>query len=299
MKRNNNLITVLTPTFNRAYILNKAYESLLNQKDKNFEWVVVDDGSKDNTETLIKKYIKENKIKINYIKKQNGGKHTAINEGVKKAKGKYLVILDSDDIFTPNAISLINKYSEKYKNNENICGFSFLKCYPDNKKIGREMDDDEIVSNHIEYRYNNNMYGDMAEVFITDILKKYPFPIFKNERFLSEALIWNRIALKYDTVYINEKLYIADYLNDGLSNNFFKLVYNNPLGAMENANMFLIKKFKLPIRIKNAILFNGYKLRAKKKYGKFNVNSNNKILTIIMFIPGLLFYLLLITKNRG
>lgn len=295
--KDNFMITVLTPTYNRAYILDKAYKSLLDQQDKNFEWLIVDDGSSDNTEELVKKFIKEKKINIRYIKKENGGKHTALNEGIKKSKGEYLIILDSDDTLSSNAISLINKYSLKYKNNDKICGFSFLKCFPNNEKIGRKMDDVEIISNHIDYRYNKNMYGDMAEVFRTEILKKYVFPVYKNEKFLSEAIVWNKIAFKYDTVYINEPLYYADYLDDGLSKNFFKLVYNNPFGAMENSNVFMNKKFKLKIRIKNAILYNGYKLRAKKKYGKVDSISNSKFLTTLMFLPGLLFYILFLCKK--
>lgn len=293
-----NIITVLTPTYNRAYILDKAYGSLLKQTETNFEWVIVDDGSKDDTEKLVKGFIKDNKIRINYIKKENGGKHTALNVGVNNAEGEYLVMLDSDDILTPDAISLINEYSKKYKDNDKLCGFSFLKCFPNNKKIGREMKEDEIISNYIDYRQNNNMYGDMAEVFKTDVLKKYPFPVFEDERFLSEAIIWNKIALDYDTVYINKPIYIADYLEDGLSSNFFKLVYNNPLGAMNNSNTFMLKNFKLMIRIKNAILYNGYKIRAKKKYGKINTKSNSRFLTTLFYIPGVMFYIMLLHKSK-
>ena len=291
--KDNFMITVLTPTYNRGYIIDRAYKSLINQKNKNFEWLIVDDGSTDDTEKIIEKFIKENKININYLKKENGGKHTALNVGIKNAKGNYLIILDSDDKLTPNAISLIHKYLLKYDKNDNICCLSFTRCYADRKKIGKAMPENEIISNYIDYRYNKNIYGDMAEVFKTKILKKYPFPTFKNEKFLSEAIVWNKIALDYDSVFINNPIYVGEYLNDGLSKNFFKLVYNNPIGAMENSNMFLNKRFYLKIRIKNAILFNGYKLRAKKKYGKVNSISNNRFLTTIMFLPGVLFYIFL------
>lgn len=295
--KDNFMITVLTPTYNRAYILDKAYKSLLDQQDKNFEWLIVDDGSSDNTEELVKKFIKEKKINIRYIKKENGGKHTALNEGIKKSKGEYLIILDSDDILTPDAIFIISKYVDKYEGNKKICGFSFLRCFPNNKKIGKPMRESELVSNYIDYRHNNNMYGDMAEVFEVEILKKYPFPIYKKERFLSEAIVWNRMALDYDMVYVNKCIYKGNYLNDGLSKNFIKLVYNNPFGAMENSNVFMNKRFKLKIRVKNAILYNGYKLRAKKKYGKVDSISNSKFLTTLMFLPGLLFYILFLCKK--
>ena len=293
------MITVLTPSYNRAYILKNAYESLIDQKCKNFEWVIIDDGSTDNTKELVKEFINERKIDIRYYKKENGGKHTALNLGIEKAKGEYIIILDSDDKLMPNAISLINKYSKKYIKNQKICCLSFLRVFPNNKKIGRLMKDDEIISNYIDYRYNKNIYGDMAEVFITKILKEYHFPIYKDERFLSEAIIWNKMALDYDTVFINKPIYITDYLEDGISKNFFKLVYNNPIGAMENSKMFLNKKFKFKIRVKNAILYNGYRIRAKEKYGKEEFVSNNNFLIRIMFIPGLLFNKLVLNKYKN
>src|SRR5574344_324976 len=104
------MITVFTPTYNRAHLLCNAYNSLLRQTNKDFEWLIIDDGSTDNTKEIIHKYIDDNKIKIRYYKKNNGGKHTAINYGIKRAKGELTIILDSDDELVNNAIELINKY---------------------------------------------------------------------------------------------------------------------------------------------------------------------------------------------
>lgn len=285
------MISVLTPTYNRGYIISKAYESLVNQTDLDFEWIVVDDGSSDDTESIIKKFINDNKIKIKYIKKENGGKHSAINLGVKKAKGEYVLILDSDDIFLPNAISDVKKYWKEYKNNDNVGVLSFLRVFPNNKKIGTPMKEDIVISDNIEYRYNKNVKGDMSESYRKEILLNNPFPIYENERFLSEAIIWNKIALDYKTVFINKAICMCDYLTDGLSKNFLKLVYNNPLGALNNANMFLIKKFKLKIRLKNAILYTGYNIAASKKYNKkIDIKCNDLFLTIILYPLGMLFY---------
>ena len=91
------MLTILTPTYNRGYIINKAYESLIKQSNKDFEWLVVDDGSNDNTEEIVKKFIEEDKIKIRYLHKENGGKHTALNVGINNAHGDLILILDSDD----------------------------------------------------------------------------------------------------------------------------------------------------------------------------------------------------------
>lgn len=287
------MITVLTPTYNRKYTIDNAYNSLLKQTDHNFEWIIVDDGSTDNTKELITNYIKQNKIKIRYYYKKNGGKHTALNYGISKARGELLIILDSDDKLTPDAIEKINVYWEKYKGNKKISSLSFLRINNNNNKIGKAFNGTEIISNYIDFRYNKNVYGDMAEVFKTSILKSFKFPTYNNEKFLSEAIIWIKIALKYDTVYINEGIYICDYLSDGLSKNFFKIVANNPIGASENANQFLIKEFKLSIKIKNAILYNGYCKKAKKNFKVSFKNSNNKILTTIFYPAGILYYIFL------
>ncbi len=283
------MLTILTPTYNRENTLKNAYLSLLDQTNKDFEWLIIDDGSKDNTKKLVKEFIKENKINITYHYKENGGKHTALNEGVKKARGTYILILDSDDTLTKNAVHLVLTSWQKYENNQKIAALSFLKVFPNNEVIGKKYHQKEVRSNHIDFRYNQNLLGDMCEVFKKDILKKYPFPTFNHERFLSEAIIWNKIALDYDTVYINKPIYIADYLQDGLSKSFFKLVYHNPLGAKANANMFLIKRFKLKIRLKNAILYDGYALTAKLKVKDFIKESNNKLLTILALPAGYLY----------
>ena len=90
-------VSIITPSYNRANLLPKAYESLKKQTSKDFEWIVVDDGSKDNTDEVVQKFISENQIEIKFIKKENGGKHTAVNRGVKEACGELVLILDSDD----------------------------------------------------------------------------------------------------------------------------------------------------------------------------------------------------------
>jgi len=103
------MITILTPTYNRKHTLRRAYDSLINQTNKDFEWLVIDDGSKDDTKELIDEFISENKITIKYFFKENGGKHTALNFGTNKAKGELVLILDSDDYLSNDAIELVKK----------------------------------------------------------------------------------------------------------------------------------------------------------------------------------------------
>ncbi len=292
------MITILTPTYNRKYIIQKAYQSLLQQTDKDFEWLIIDDGSTDETETLIKSFIREKKIKIRYYYKDNGGKHTALNYGIKKIKSKYTLILDSDDELLPNCVELVHRKWLTYENDLQIACLSFLKIFPNQEVIGKKYTESEVRSNHIDFRYNKNLLGDMCEVFKTDVLKKYPFPIFPNERFLSEAIVWNQIALDFDTIYINEPIYMADYLEDGLSKSSLKMRYYSPWGAAENANMFLLKRFKLSIRVKNAILYDGFSLIAHISVRQIIKKSKNKWLTILFLPAGITFWILLKVKFK-
>lgn len=288
------MITILTPAYNRGYIIDKAYNSLLRQEDKDFEWVVVDDGSTDDTENIIKKFIKENKITIRYFKKKNGGKHTAVNQGVKVAKGDYVLILDSDDYLVCDAVKKVNSYWKKYDGNERVCAISFLKKYSNGKVIGKRYEGTEIISNNVDFRYNNNLSGDMCEVYRTKVLREYPFPVFGKERFLSEAIVWNKIAFKYDTVYVNEAICVCEYLEDGLSKGCLNSRIKCPVGALENAKVLMNRRFKLSIRVKNSIIYTGFSLVAKRKLKNIVKKSEHKGL-VVTFIPlGYLFYLYLL-----
>ena len=285
------MITVLTPSYNRGYILKNAYNSLVSQTDNDFEWIIVDDGSTDDTKNVVDSFLLEKKIKLSYYKKSNGGKHTAINYGVKKANGDFILILDSDDYLTKDAVKTIKHYIKKYSNRKKIACLSFLRIYEDGSTIGKEYSESEIISNYIDFKHNRGFTGDMAEVYKTEVLKKYPFPVFDEEKFLSEAIVWNKIALDYDTVFINKGIYVCEYLDDGLSKNILINRIKSPIGAYENAKMFMHPKFKLLIRLKNSIIYTGfYKLSFKKKILK---DTPYKFLIILMYPAGLLFNLYL------
>lgn len=285
------MLAILTPTFNRAYTISKVYESLKKQTNSNFVWYIVDDGSSDNTKDIVNSFIENNDVVIHYFYKDNGGRHTAINYGVERINEEYILILDSDDELLDNAVEVVLSKWEKYQDNSYVGCLSFLKVFPNKSVIGKKYKEDEVVSNHIDFRYNKGLLGDMCEVWRSSVLKKYPFPVFGNEKFLSEAIIWNKIAFDYDTVYINEPIYVADYLEDGLSKNSLNVRYNNPVGALENANVFLNKRFKISIRVKNAILYDGFSFIDKRKIKDIVSFANNKFLCILFFPLGLLFYL--------
>ncbi len=166
-------ITVLTPTYNRAKYLSKLYESLKKQTNKNFEWFIIDDGSIDETKEKVEKWKKDGVISINYMHKENGGKHKALNVAIKNINTILTFIVDSDDWLTEDAIETIEYYYNKYKDNKKIGGFSFLRKYSNGLVNGREFPKDELIDSYINVRINANMLDDKAEVYYTEILKQY------------------------------------------------------------------------------------------------------------------------------
>lgn len=258
-------VTILTPTYNRINTLENLYNSLLKQTSKNFEWLIVDDGSNDDTEKKVNEWYKQGKIKINYIKKKNGGKHTAVNIGVKKSQGELIFIVDSDDIITPNAVELINSYDKKYKGDRKICGFSFLRGYSNGNINGKSYKQYEFKSDYNKCRIKEKINGDKAEVYYKEILKQYPFPEFENEKFISEDVVWIKMAKDYKTIYINEIIYIGEYLEGGLTSSDKKVKFNSPIGSTLRGLIFLRSNIGLKYKLKGAIIYNCYKKELKNK----------------------------------
>lgn len=211
-------VTICTPTYNREKLIPDLYESLKKQTCKDFEWIVIDDGSSDHTETLFKEWIQEKKFKIIYKKKQNGGKHTALNLGIELAGEPIFMIVDSDDYLRENAIESVllefaNLSQKKY------AGVGFLKIFENEKIVGSTFHGMFLDCSSLE-REKHGIFGDKAEVFYTDILRKYKFPVFEDERFLPESLVWYRIANDgYIIHWVNQPIYICRYQENGLSMN--------------------------------------------------------------------------------
>lgn len=227
------MVTIFTPTYNRAGRLPKLFESLSDQTSKSFEWVIVDDGSSDGTEDLINGYSLQNPdFSIRYFKQENGGKHRAINKGVKEAKGECFFIVDSDDWLTNDAVEWIeNNLMQIWKDNR-FAGLSGLRIHPDGTKIGGGSDFGVIDADAIEIRTKHHVHGDLAEIYRTDILRQFPFPDFPGEKFCSEGLIWGRIAKTYKLRYFYKGIYVCEYLEGGLTDTRYSCRINSPNYSM-------------------------------------------------------------------
>lgn len=246
-------VTVFTPTYNRAYILPKLYESLKKQICNDFEWLIVDDGSTDETEKIVRGWLTEETFPVRYIKQLNGGKHAAINRGVLETKSELFFIVDSDDSLPPNSIStIIHEYKDISKDNS-ICGVSGLMAHHDGSLIGSGYPLNGMVASSLDLRYKYNVTGDLIEVFKTKVLREYPFPEIQGERFCPEALVWNRIAKKYKLKCFNEVVYYRDYLDGGLTDNIVKVRMKSPLASVVFYSELNQLNIPLKQKIKSAI----------------------------------------------
>ena len=281
-------ITVCTPTYNRAHLLNKLYTSLKKQNYNSFQWIIVDDGSTDDTEAIVNEFIKENNINIRYIKKKNGGKHTALNIGIDNAEGELFWIVDSDDYIIDDALKYIwNKWCE-LKDKKDFAGLSALKGYENKKVIGTTVNEEYIDADVLTYRYKYRVLGDKSEVYRTDILKKYKFPEYREEKFLTEAVVWNRIANDgYKIRWFNKVIYICEYLEGGLTNTSDK----NIMDSWQGTTLYykeLLRYKQVPLKDK---ILNGARAYLHYCYEKgigfkgiFNITKNPLYLVLSWFV---------------
>ena len=202
------LITVFTPAYNRAYIIGKLYESLCRQTFRDFEWLVVDDGSTDDTGTLVAKFIAEKKFPIRYFRQGNGGKHRAINRGVREAAGTLFFIVDSDDFLPNDALFRVSVRFDEIRGNNEFAGVCGLKCFLNGKRVGGDCDWKILDCSCLEFRHRHKVRGDMAEVFRTSVMREFPFPEIVNERFCTEALVWNRGSKIQAALFLRENLHL-------------------------------------------------------------------------------------------
>ena len=280
------MITVFTPVYNRAYIIDKLYESVKNQTFKNFEWLIVDDGSKDNIEEVVQSFINEGIVNIRFYSQPNGGKHRAINRGVELAKGDLFFIVDSDDTITPDALEQLNKYYQQIKLDDRFAGVSGYRCLPDGSSVIEKMEVEFVDCDNNDFfcKYNpSKRVGGAADAYKLSVLKQYPFPDIKGEKFCAESLIWNRISRKYIIRHFNRTVYIWNYLPDGLTKGMIKNRINSPTYAMMNYIEDLEKDVPLKKKIKYAVNYWRFYF-IKKHQQHFNIDKRWYPFAILGFL---------------
>lgn len=285
-------LTIFTPTYNRGKYLKQLYNSLKKQSVKTFEWIIVDDGSSDNTKEIVEKFDKS-MFNIIYIYQKNSGKHIAFNLGVKHSNAPLFFCVDSDDILTSNAVEEILKYNE-ILNKKNIVGIIAYRKFPNEKISGNKFPDAVTITyNQLYYSYNKK--GETALIFKTEILEKHPFPKFDKENFLSEEILYSQLDYEGNLLILPQAIYIMEYLENGLTNNWFKNWIKNPQATTLLLNTKYFHVMKLSIfesiqkKMKTLLQWNCFCIGARKSI--FN-KAPSRIGSVLLFLPSIPVYYL-------
>jgi len=237
------LTTIFTATYKGGHLLPVLFDSLMRQSNKNFEWILVNDGSPDNTDEIVGKMQEKADFPFYYYKKEtNGGKTTAVNLGIQFAKGEMWLMVDHDDFLSDDAIEVINQYYLQIKDDENLCAVTFLRHHHDGKPIGTQKNPDNVITDFCSYRTVFKIIGDRAEVVKTDYFRKFcPIPTFEKENNCLDGYIWLMLAKEYNALFIaNEKpIYYCEYLPSGRS---LIGVYESPQSDMLSWNLLASMK---------------------------------------------------------
>ncbi len=251
------LITVFTPTFNRCDLLPRLFDSLEKQTFKNFEWLIVDDGSTDASEAVISEMkARTSDFSINYIKQENQGKHIAVNTGLKHALGDYFFIVDSDDRLPENSLEIVAEKISEIDADPKIAGVVGKAYYFDGTPVGMDNLSEDIVCSVFDYRYKHGQQGDYENIIKTAVFKQFPFPKYLNEKFIAESIVWHRMGQQFDWYFFSENVYECEYQDDGLSARSVNYRRKYPLGAMHiYAELGQIKRVPLKHRIRSYFNF--------------------------------------------
>jgi glycosyltransferase involved in cell wall biosynthesis len=286
-------ISILTGTYNRGNLLGNLYRSLIKNSDYGveIEWLIMDDGSTDNTKEVVREFIEEGKIDIKYNQQENQGKMVAINKLVEQATGELIVDCDSDDYFTDDALKIIKEEFQK-TNQEERKEEIYAKCFLKQKENG-DIDGTTFnnkITTMFDLYFREGATGEKLLVYYSDIRKQFKHEIENNEKFITEARMYHKIDEKYKIQCINKVLQIGEYKADGYTNNNKKIFLNNPYGYFQYFKEILSKNMKGVIfkkrlyAIKHYILFSV--LTNKKIQIKDVKGMLNKILILCLYIPG-------------
>ena len=289
-------LTIFTPAYNRAYTLHLGYEALLRQTSKDFEWLIIDDGSSDNTRELVESWIAENKIPIRYHYQENQGMHGAHNTAYRLINTELNTCIDSDDYMPDDAVEKIIAFWRKYGSKQ-VAGIVGLDADFDGKLIGTPFKENNVPI-RLSHFYNQGGKGDKKYVYRSDIICNYPeYPIFQGEKYVSLGYKYELIEQDYPVLAMNEVLVNVEYRPDGSSLNMYRQYIKNPQGFafIRKSSMQLAPTAKR--RFMEAIHYVSSSLILKNK--RFLQESPRKLLTLCAIPFGIAWYLYIQYKTRN
>lgn len=284
-------LTVFTPAYNRADTLKRTYESLCRQTCKDFCWLIIDDGSTDNTRQVVEGWIKDGLIPIRYIYQQNQGMHGAHNTAYRNIDTLLNICIDSDDYMPDDAVEQILACWQEHQNDDNIAGIYGLDVTISGKVIGTKFPPDMKKTTYYGF-YEAGGYGDKKLVYRTDVITRYPeYPIFEGEKYVGLAYKYMLIDQDYKLITLNHPLVVVDYQPDGSSYNMYKQYWKNPRGFafFRKTEMQTAKTLKRKLRVcthyvSSSIMSHNW---------RFLLESPKKLLTFLCIPSGILLYFLI------
>lgn len=296
------ILTVFTPTYNRADLLERCYKSMCKQTNKNFIWMIVDDGSTDNTAEVSKKWIKETSdFDIIYIYKENGGLHTAYNTAIANINTELCVCIDSDDFMPDNAVELILDFWEK-NGSDKYAGIVGLDFDLDGNVIGDKLPDIKAVNliGLMIGKYNIHN-GDRTNVVRTELYKKFaPMKVFPGEKNFNPHYMHLQISQEYDFLVLNENLRFVDYQIDGMTNSMLKQYRSSPNSFAEIRKLYLtFEDTSLKFKMKHSIHLVSSCVLSRNIKSSVAI-SPCKIITFLAIPFGIVFaeYIKIKTRNK-
>ncbi len=289
-------LTIFTPAYNRAFCLHVCYESLKRQSCKDFIWLIIDDGSTDDTEDLVKTWIKEGILKIDYYQQENQGMHGAHNTAYERINTELNVCIDSDDYMPDDAVEKILSFWKKYGSN-NVSGIIGLDSDSSNQLIGSTLPGHIKSSTLFDLHYRHGVTGDKKLVYRTELTRKYPYPIFHNEKYVGLAYKYYMLDQEYEMLLMNEVLCCVEYLPDGSSRNMLHQYRRNPNGfSFYRKELMKIPFAGFVFKFKQAIHYVSSSLLGRN--WSFLQETPSKTLTVPALPIGFLLFLYIKAKTR-
>jgi len=287
-------LSILTATYNRGRFLPRLYESIVNNliNEMDIEWLIMDDGSDDNTEEVVSNFQSSEHLKIKFYKQKNQGKMQAINNLMEYVTGELCVECDSDDFFVEKSLKIINNKYKIIQENQNLYALVFLKNECKGKLSGNFFPTENQDTTMFDLYFKKDLFGEKVIVYNTDIRKKYKYKVEDGERFCTEARLHHEMDLEYKVRCYNEVLIEGEYQEDGYTKNIKKIFLNNPKGyyfyfkEILNRDMRGVTFSKRIYSIKHYILF--LTLCNERINIKDIYNIGNKALFIALYVPGVL-----------